>query len=228
LLTIFLNRNAQNSREEWEKKQLSTKERALQLAELLGLDAADTEEAKLRAEKKKKKDEGSFLEGMKLKVVNNIQIFVDNVHIRYEDDVSNPEQPFSFGITLEKFHVQSTDGNWKPSFFKGKQDVNYKLITLKNLAVYWDTPSDGRVALVDADTRSDVYVQEAMDRLIYKDSQTNPPVHQYLVKPVRCMPAFLAVQLLLNTFTRLDIWYIESFDLWSWTGAQTRCPSDRP
>jgi vacuolar protein sorting-associated protein 13A/C len=147
---------------EAELRRESTKLRALEVAELLGLDAADTEEAKKLAEEKRKKNEDGFLESLKMKIINNLQIFVDGIHIRYEDDQANPEQPFAFGITLEHFHAQSTDGNWNPTFLKLKEEIQHKLVTLKNLAVYWDTPADKAVHV----SQMGGTVEQVMDKLV--------------------------------------------------------------
>jgi hypothetical protein len=141
----------------------TTKLRALEVAELLGLDAADTEEAKKIAEEKKKKNEDGFLQSLQVKIVNNLQIFVDNVHIRYEDDLANPDQPFAFGITLEHFHAQSTDSNWNATFLKLKEDLQHKLVTLKNLAVYWDTPADKKVRV---DQLGNGTLEQNMEKLV--------------------------------------------------------------
>lgn len=85
------------------------------------------------------------------RIVENLQIFVDDIHIRYEDTVSSPK-PFSFGITLEGAHFQSADDNWVPTttFETGRPVINKvsardkiylitKIITLNNLAIYLDT-----------------------------------------------------------------------------------------
>lgn len=62
---------------------------------------------------------------MVTRIVENLQIFVDDIHIRYEDTVSS-ERPFSFGITLEGAHFQSADENWTPTtkFETGRPVIN--------------------------------------------------------------------------------------------------------
>ena len=35
----------------------------------------------------------------------NVQLTVKNIHIRYEDVVSNPARPFIVGITLQRFDL---------------------------------------------------------------------------------------------------------------------------
>jgi vacuolar protein sorting-associated protein 13A/C len=57
-----------------------------------------------------------YLDSLASKVLDNIQLFLDNVHVRYEDSDSHPERPFSFGFTLNCLHMQSTDDKWVPTF----------------------------------------------------------------------------------------------------------------
>jgi vacuolar protein sorting-associated protein 13A/C len=67
----------------------------------------------------------SWMDEMVTRIVENLQIFVDDIHIRYEDTVSSPI-PFSFGITLEGAHFQSADENWAPTttFETGRPVIN--------------------------------------------------------------------------------------------------------
>ena len=37
---------------------------------------------------------------------------MNDVHIRYEDNQSDPGQPFTMGVTLDNVSAQSTDENW--------------------------------------------------------------------------------------------------------------------
>ena len=38
-------------------------------------------------------------------ILNNINININNFVLRFEDSISNPENPFSFGIILKKFKI---------------------------------------------------------------------------------------------------------------------------
>lgn len=60
-------------------------------------------------------------------VLDNIQVFVDDVHIRYEDSLSNPNKPFVAGFVVQGIHIQSTDSSWTPKFTATHQDVMYKV-----------------------------------------------------------------------------------------------------
>jgi hypothetical protein len=99
-------------------------------------------------------------------LIENLQIKLHNVHIRYEDTQSIPQHPFALGITLDHFTMIATDVNWAPRFvtfsvadspaeicfsalvrviytfiFRYVQDhqsVAHKLLELNGLSVYWE------------------------------------------------------------------------------------------
>ncbi|XP_018021459.1 vacuolar protein sorting-associated protein 13C [Hyalella azteca] len=56
-------------------------------------------------------DDG-YLEKLIAQVVRNIQVTITDVHVRYEDNISTPEHPFSFGVTLASLSVISTDKHY--------------------------------------------------------------------------------------------------------------------
>jgi len=68
-----------------------------------------------------------FFKKIRSKVVNNLQIFINKIHIRFEDDQSNSRQPYAAGFTIEHFHAQSTDGDWRPTFLKLQEEISYKV-----------------------------------------------------------------------------------------------------
>lgn len=45
-------------------------------------------------------------------IIKNVQLKITDIHIRYEDSITNPKAPFSFGITLHNLSVHTTDENW--------------------------------------------------------------------------------------------------------------------
>ena len=50
-----------------------------------------------------------------MKVVDNLQITIKNIHIRFEDTILN-STPYSFGITLKEFSAHTCDEQWQPVF----------------------------------------------------------------------------------------------------------------
>ena len=77
----------------------------------------------------------SFSSRLVTKIVDNIQLEVSKVHIRYEDRVVHMEAPFSFGLLVSRLAAESTNTNWKPSFVEN-QKVLFKLCTLEGLSFY--------------------------------------------------------------------------------------------
>lgn len=95
----------------------------LKLAKMLNLDQPKEEddEEDIKKKKKKKKKKKGFLRTLKLKILNNLQIFINNIHIQYEDETND----FVFGFKLEKFHFQSCDEHFKPCISKVCFDILY-------------------------------------------------------------------------------------------------------
>lgn len=74
----------------------------------------------------------AWIEGIALKIADNVQVFVNNIHIRFEDSVSNPEKPFALGLIITDVHVESTDEKWKPNFNSSKRDYMYKVCVCRS------------------------------------------------------------------------------------------------
>lgn len=72
-------------------------------------------------------------------VVENMQLNIKDVHIRYEDSVSIPNHRFAFGITIDSLSAQTCDANWQPGQSAGAtSSASFKLVELQSLNVYWD------------------------------------------------------------------------------------------
>ncbi|BGP21450.1 Vacuolar protein sorting-associated protein 13 [Rhodotorula toruloides] len=128
----------------------------------------------LSAEEEQKNQ--SFTTSLINKIVDNLQIEIRNIHIRYEDKLSVPGHPFSVGLTLSRFSAVSTDENWQPTFITKHAGPVHKLATLDSLAVYFDTdsPSLAGHELSEAIVKfTDLIAREG-----------NTPSHQFVLKPV--------------------------------------------
>lgn len=131
----------------------------------------------------------SFTASLTTAIVDNLQISVKNVHIRYEDSISDPGHPFAAGLTLHQLSAVSTDDQWKPTFVQGSASSSHKLATLAALAIYWDTDvkliGSGRGSET-ADQQGiahDSALQKLKDMIATKDSD-DVHSHQYILKPV--------------------------------------------
>lgn len=69
-------------------------------------------------QKKDANNKGSdgFITQLTNKIVDNLQFTMKNIHIRYEDKISDPGHPFAAGITLKELSALSTDEEWVPKF----------------------------------------------------------------------------------------------------------------
>jgi hypothetical protein len=83
------------------------------------------------------------------KIVDNLEIKLSHIHVRYEDDTTFPGETFSCGCTLESFLVTTTDEKWSETFVNrdakkdGSASVNFKLAKSSNFGVYWNIKSPG-------------------------------------------------------------------------------------
>uniref|UniRef100_A0A669B8L6 Vacuolar protein sorting 13 homolog A n=1 Tax=Oreochromis niloticus TaxID=8128 RepID=A0A669B8L6_ORENI len=85
---------------EKEEKQLQeARQRELQRIEQTKLKAAEQENPKLE-----KQD--TFVEKLVTQVIKNLQVKISNIHVRYEDHVTNPNCPLSFGVSLKNLSLQ--------------------------------------------------------------------------------------------------------------------------
>ncbi|OMP86452.1 Vacuolar protein sorting-associated protein 13 [Diplodia seriata] len=127
----------------------------------------------------------SFTASLVTAIVDNVQVSVKNVHIRYEDSLSDPGHPFALGITLDELSAVSTDGNWKPTFIQSASTSAHKLATLGSLAVYWDTDAkllcSGTGATQPLDHGDFV---EKLRSMIVKGDSSTVAEHQFILKPV--------------------------------------------
>ncbi|EPS41948.1 hypothetical protein H072_4103 [Dactylellina haptotyla CBS 200.50] len=119
----------------------------------------------------------SFTESLVTKIVDNLQVTIKNIHIRYEDSISTPGHPFALGFTLEEFSAVSTNENWLPIFIQGNVAVTHKLGKLSSLAIYWNTDT----TLIGDGPHEDVLKE--FPRLIAKCNQPSES-QQFILKPV--------------------------------------------
>ncbi|XP_065089816.1 intermembrane lipid transfer protein Vps13D isoform X2 [Ochlerotatus camptorhynchus] len=111
----------------------------------------DRLEAKWRAQRETPVTEGSYYASsysgwlnygtsLVTNIIENLQLKVNGIHIRYEDGLTIPNQKFACGINIEALSAQSCDSNWFPGQTSNwsQQQVTFKLVELTNFAIYWD------------------------------------------------------------------------------------------
>ncbi|VCX31363.1 unnamed protein product, partial [Gulo gulo] len=153
----------EKSLQDIKQKELSRIEEALQKA------------AEKDKPKEAKKD--TFLEKLATQVIKNVQVKITDIHIKYEDDVTDPQQPLSFGITLGELSLLTANEHWTPCILNEAEKIIYKLIRLDSLSAYWN---------VNCNMSYQGSKEQILDQLksgILRSSNI-PANHQYIFQPI--------------------------------------------
>ena len=164
--------------EEEEKRAVAVKLEKLESAELLK--ERNTE----GMSKEEQQKQQGFTQSLTTAIVDNLQVSVKNVHIRYEDAVATDGHPFAVGMTLKEMSAVSTDENWQPTFIQSTAGTTHKLAVLDSLAMYWNSDADlfGTGKGDTGENAQHIDAEELTKR--FKDGIENPINSQYLLKPV--------------------------------------------
>ncbi|GLE07021.1 hypothetical protein PINS_up016869 [Pythium insidiosum] len=116
-------------------------------------------------------DEGTFLSRLTARIVDNLQITLRDLHIRYEDNVSNAESPFACGVMVQSFTFQTTDAEGNETFVDRaarRERFLHKAVKVACAGVYWDrlARDDSRALL---QTRPDIVA--AMAEMVHAMSK---------------------------------------------------------
>ncbi|CAK5099008.1 unnamed protein product [Meloidogyne enterolobii] len=66
-------------------------------------------------------------------ISSNIQILVENVHIKYEST------DFNFGVQIDSLNVQTTNAQWRVGFVDPTDGINiFKKFDVKGFSIYWN------------------------------------------------------------------------------------------
>jgi len=74
-------------------------------------------------EKSSKKEDGDagYVSKLVLKIVDNIQIKVSNIHLRFEDGINHA---YSWGITMDSLEAYTCDENWQKNYIDRTKEEN--------------------------------------------------------------------------------------------------------
>lgn len=106
-------------------------------------------ESALKKVKEEKKEDG-MVARLGKKVIDNLQLRIMNVHVRFEEGSSRAAS-YAWGLTLEEISLTTTDANWKPSFIERTDeaaDKLYKMLQVRRLNLYWESGSNGKLQLL--------------------------------------------------------------------------------
>ncbi|KAF4605212.1 hypothetical protein EYR40_003995 [Pleurotus pulmonarius] len=149
----------------------------LKMARVNSLDVKpDAKAAKIQGNDADERQSQGLIQAMMAKIINNVQITVKNVHIRYEDKLSVPGHPFAVGVTLAGFTAFSVNENWEPAFIEGFVRTVHKLGQLQSLAVYFDTDTPSLAGLSPAEA-----MKKFAEMISTEDKSGD---HQFILKPI--------------------------------------------
>ncbi|XP_042328008.1 LOW QUALITY PROTEIN: vacuolar protein sorting-associated protein 13C [Sceloporus undulatus] len=131
----------------------------------------------LSKDKPKEEKKDTFLEKLATQVIKNVQVKITSIHIKYEDDITDPSRPLSFGMTLGELSLLTANENWAPCILNEAAKIIYKLLRLDALSVYWNVDSE---MFYHA---SREHILERLKKGVPSTSQKLPN-DQYIFKPV--------------------------------------------
>ncbi|XP_071611010.1 intermembrane lipid transfer protein VPS13C isoform X1 [Heliangelus exortis] len=141
--------------------------------------------------KEEKKD--TFLEKLATQVIKNVQVKITGIHVRYEDDVTDPQCPISLGMTLSELSLLTTNENWTPSILNEAAKIIYKLLCLDSLSAYWNI-------------QSDMYYRASREEILEQlkrgipSSDNQPQDYQYIFRPVSA-----SARLYINPYAEVEL-----------------------
>ena len=68
--------------------------------------------------------------------MNNVQLQIERVHIRYEDATSLPGMVISGGLCLQSLTAETTNSKWKETEINGKASTIFKLVKFSQFSLY--------------------------------------------------------------------------------------------
>uniref|UniRef100_A0A3Q1E938 Chorein N-terminal domain-containing protein n=1 Tax=Acanthochromis polyacanthus TaxID=80966 RepID=A0A3Q1E938_9TELE len=137
-----------------------------------------------KADKPQEEKKDTFVEKLATQVIKNLQVKISSIHLRYEDDMSDPQRPLSMGVTLSELSLQTTDENWKSCILNEAAKIIYKVkqLVLCLVCVY-----------------SPVLLQDQLKCGISSKEQ-DLPKHHYIFKPI-----FASAKMCINPNAELEL-----------------------
>ncbi|ONH69567.1 Vacuolar protein sorting-associated protein 13 [Cyberlindnera fabianii] len=122
----------------------------------------------------------SFTESLVTKIVDNLQVTIKNIHVRYEDvQGAFTDSPYAIGVVLKELSGVSTDENWSPTFISVATHLTHKLLTLNSLCAYWNTDS----ASIYTDDHDEL-LKKFKASIINEENMDEFDDTQFLLRPV--------------------------------------------
>lgn len=130
---------------------------------------------KFEEKRSAEKAESTFTDKLVLKIIDNLQVQISDIHVRFED----ADEGYSFGLTLENFKLTTVNKDGvdeyidrsKPEY---KNEPLRKRLELRNFGVYWNRRD---ATAVSEDVQATV---SKLDSLVQKGVEKSSPL-DYLI-----------------------------------------------
>ncbi|KAM4748951.1 intermembrane lipid transfer protein VPS13C [Rhinophrynus dorsalis] len=147
-----------------------------------------------KKDKPKEEKKDTFLEKLATQVIKNLQVKITNIHIRYEDDVTDSSVPVSVGVTLGELSLQTCNESWKPCILNEAAKIIYKLVRLDSFSTYWNVNS----AMYYHQSRENIL--GALKGGVMSDNRKPKDPYCYIFKPVHAL-----AKLYMNPHAELEL-----------------------
>lgn len=109
-------------------------------------------------------------------IVENLQLNIKDVHIRYEDTITIPNRHFCCGLTIESLTAQSCDSNWAPGFTANwaQNQATFKLVELNSFSFYVDPLEPDEIFSKLDSSELNAAIEKLKEKLN----------HEFIIKPV--------------------------------------------
>nr|XP_022907818.1 vacuolar protein sorting-associated protein 13-like isoform X1 [Onthophagus taurus] len=179
-----------NSQVEYNEEKESTK---LQREKQNHLKKMDLAKQRALEANKDKVEKAGFVERLVTQIIKNLQVRIKNIHVRYEDKITNPTSPFATGLTLSQIYVQSTDEKFMATVSPNeKLSRIFKMLEVQALSVYWNCNSE-----LYRDLKPEALIKQLQNDIATKDNI--PEQYTYILGPIHS-----AARLKLNPRPDLD------------------------
>lgn len=131
-----------------------------------------------------------FVAKLAAQILQNLLVTVEDVHIRFEDNITDPNRPFAFGLTLKKLALESTDSSWVPTLISELSRQFFKLLSLESLTLYWISNATKLLSKMNAQDQVEHFrkgIASAQSRP-YEDSYIAGPITSYAKVRINTRP----------------------------------------
>ena len=103
---------------------------------------AQMEDVKRQNKENENKKNKEHSPGLVQKIINNLIVEISDIVLKFDDEISFPDVPYSAGIILDSINIRSTRNDFKIPKDKNEvipyEEINYKVVVVDNFSIYMD------------------------------------------------------------------------------------------